>query len=318
VHWLDKLLSLQYKRYQRQKLSQSLNDDLESNLIIFRMKPMSRIFIALIMVVSACSREKTTKDIIDESLSLSLRQYSMMADVMKAKTDLLPRSVDLDGMLVTARSNWWTSGFLPGSLWYLYEYSNDPKMKDDAELFTKRVEKEKNNTGTHDLGFMLYCSFGNGLRLTREESYNEVLMTGAKSLSTRFRPEIGCIQSWGSNSKWQYPVIIDNMMNLELLMWAFKNSNDSSFYKIAVTHADTTMKNHFRQDYSSGDWLCRFASPAELHGHRRSGEHRGQAGNRHQATRLRNPDLRPNPSGRKFLGRFPDAVRWQAGIKGQD
>jgi hypothetical protein len=98
---------------------------------------------------------------------------------------------------------------------------------------------------------MLYCSFGNGLRLTREESYNEVLMTGAKSLSTRFRPEIGCIQSWGSNSKWQYPVIIDNMMNLELLMWAFKNSNDSSFYKIAVTHADTTMKNHFRQDYSS-------------------------------------------------------------------
>jgi hypothetical protein len=212
---------------------------------------MSRIFIALLMVVSACSREKTTKDIIDESLSLSLRQYSMMADVMKAKTDLLPRSVDLDGMLVTARSNWWTSGFLPGSLWYLYEYSNDPKMKDDAELFTKRVEKEKNNTGTHDLGFMLYCSFGNGLRLTREESYNEVLMTGAKSLSTRFRPEIGCIQSWGSNSKWQYPVIIDNMMNLELLMWAFKNSNDSSFYKIAVTHADTTMKNHFRQDYSS-------------------------------------------------------------------
>ncbi len=215
------------------------------------MKRMTKILLALIMVISSCSQGKTTKDIIDESLSLSLRQYSMMADVMKDKPDLLPRSIDSDGMLVTARSNWWTSGFLPGSLWYLYEYSNDPKMKDDAVLITKRIEKEKNNTGTHDLGFMLYCSFGNGLRLAGDESYNEVLMSGAKSLSTRFRPDIGCIQSWGSNEKWQYPVIIDNMMNLELLMWAFKNSNDSSFYKIAVTHADTTMKNHYRPDYSS-------------------------------------------------------------------
>ena len=215
------------------------------------MKRMTRIFIALILTISACSQEKTTKDIIDESLALSLRQYSMMADVMKDKPDLLPRSIDSDGMLVTARSNWWTSGFLPGSLWYLYEYSTDPKMRDDAVLITKRIEREKNNTGTHDLGFMLYCSFGNGLRLTGEESYNEVLMTGARSLSTRFRPDIGCIQSWGSNEKWQYPVIIDNMMNLELLMWAFKYSKDSSFYKIAITHADTTIKNHYRQDYSS-------------------------------------------------------------------
>jgi uncharacterized protein YyaL (SSP411 family) len=98
---------------------------------------------------------------------------------------------------------------------------------------------------------MLYCSFGNGLRLTNEESYNEVLLTGARSLSTRFRPNIGCIQSWGSNEKWQCPVIIDNMMNLELLMWAFKKSNDSSFYHIAVSHADTTMKYHFRPDYSN-------------------------------------------------------------------
>jgi hypothetical protein len=98
---------------------------------------------------------------------------------------------------------------------------------------------------------MLYCSFGNGLRITGEDSYNEVLLTGAKSLSTRYRPNIGCIQSWGSNKKWQCPVIIDNMMNLELLMWAFKKSVDSSFYHIAVNHADTTMKYHFRPDYST-------------------------------------------------------------------
>jgi hypothetical protein len=98
---------------------------------------------------------------------------------------------------------------------------------------------------------MIYCSFGNGLRLTGEESYNEVILTAAKSLSTRFRPLNGCIQSWGSNNKWQCPVIIDNMMNLELLMWAFKKSGDSSFYKIAVSHSDTTIKNHYRADFSS-------------------------------------------------------------------
>jgi hypothetical protein len=98
---------------------------------------------------------------------------------------------------------------------------------------------------------MLYCSFGNGFRITGEESYKEVLLTGAKSLYTRFRPNIGCIQSWGSTKRWQCPVIIDNMMNLELLLWAFSQTGDSSFYNIAVTHADTTILNHFRPDYST-------------------------------------------------------------------
>jgi hypothetical protein len=174
-----------------------------------------------------------------------------MADVMKDKPDLLPRTIDTTSALIASPSDWWTSGFFPGSLWYLYEYSQDEKIKEAAIQMTSRVEKEKNNTGTHDLGFMLYCSFGNGFRITGEESYKEVLLTGAKSLSTRFRPNIGCIQSWGSTKRWQCPVIIDNMMNLELLLWAFSQTGDSSFYNIAVTHADTTILNHFRPDYST-------------------------------------------------------------------
>jgi unsaturated chondroitin disaccharide hydrolase len=201
--------------------------------------------------ISSCIKEKPIKTVIDESLAFSVSQYNLMTDVMKEKDDLLPRTVDTAGTLVASGSGWWTSGFFPGSLWYLYEYSRDEKVKDAAVQMTSRVEKEKSNTGTHDLGFMLYCSFGNGFRLTGKESYKEVLLTGAKSLSTRFRPDIGCIQSWGSNKKWQYPVIIDNMMNLELLMWAFNQSGDSSFYKIAVSHADTTIKNHFRNDFST-------------------------------------------------------------------
>jgi unsaturated chondroitin disaccharide hydrolase len=209
-------------------------------------------FIAGVILASgSCNKPATMEKVIDDALSLSVKQYTAMARVMEGKPDLLPRTIDTTGALVTAKSGWWTSGFFPGSLWLLYEYTGDDKLKEYAKEMTSRIEKEKFNKGTHDLGFMLYCSFGNGLRLTGEDSYNEVLLTGARSLSTRFRPNIGCIQSWNSSRKWQCPVIIDNMMNLEFLMWAFKKSGDSSFYKICVTHSDTTMKNHYRPDFSS-------------------------------------------------------------------
>jgi unsaturated chondroitin disaccharide hydrolase len=209
------------------------------------------LLISCLIVFSSCVKQKSIDKVIDEALALSLKQYTLMADAMKDKPDLLPRTLDATGNLITAKPAWWTSGFFPGSLWYLYEYSKDEKIKEYAIMMTAKVEKEKTNTGTHDLGFMLYCSFGNGIRLTGEEKYSEVLMTGAKSLSSRFRPRIGCIQSWNSTKEWQCPVIIDNMMNLELLMWAFKNSGDSTFCKICLSHSDTTMKNHFRPDYSS-------------------------------------------------------------------
>jgi len=203
------------------------------------------------VIFTSCVRERPLKKVIDESLAFSLKQYSLMADEMKDKPDLLPRTIDTSGVLIASNSGWWTSGFFPGSLWYLYEYSQNEKIREAAIQMTSRVEKEKNNTGTHDLGFMLYCSFGNGLRIAGDDSYSDVLLTGAKSLSTRFRRNVGCIQSWGSRKGWQCPVIIDNMMNLELLLWAFNNSGDSSFYNIALSHADTTIINHFRPDYST-------------------------------------------------------------------
>src|SRR3546814_16907833 len=114
------------------------------------------------------------------------------------------------------------------------------------------VEKEKDNKGTHCLGFMLYCSFGNAYRLMGDTSFRSVLLTGAESLISRFDPEVGCIRSWDHNrDKWQFPVIIDNMMNLEFLSWASKERGDNRFIDIALTHANTTMKNHFRPDHSS-------------------------------------------------------------------
>lgn len=167
-------------------------------------------------------------------------------------TDTLrfPRTTSPDGKLKTVPSNDWTSAFYSGNLWYMYDVTKDKKWEQAARRWTAGLEKEKYNTRTHDLGFMLYCSFGNGLRLTNDPAYKEILVQGAKSLSTRFNRKAGVIKSW-DHGKWQFPVIIDNMMNLEFLFWATKVTGDSSFYKIAVTHANTTMKNHFRADNSS-------------------------------------------------------------------
>ena len=129
-----------------------------------------------------------------------------------------------------------------------------PLMRGDdvKALQTALIEREKMNGGTHDMGFKVYCSFGNGYRLTGDVAYKDVLLQAAYTLTTRYKEGAGIIRSWDhSRDKWDCPVIIDNMMNLELLFWAFRTSGDSLFYNVAVNHARTTMKNHFRDDYSS-------------------------------------------------------------------
>lgn len=168
-----------------------------------------------------------------------------------------PQSTNPDGSPRNMKSNWWCSGFFGGSLWYLYEFNHDDKFKEAAHKWSMAVEKEQFNTGTHDLGFMLYCPFGNGYRLTQNESYKQIMLTGAKSLATRFNPKVGLIKSWNKfQNQYDYPVIIDNMMNLEFLFWAAKESGDKSLYDISVIHADNTLKNHFRADNSSYHVIC--------------------------------------------------------------
>jgi len=199
---------------------------------------------------SACSKEETMKSLIESRLTQAADSYVLMAESLLGEPDKLPRTFE-NGKLVTSNSGWWCSGFTPGVLWYLYQHTGDGKFLNYARNYTSRVTKEQFNTGTHDLGFMLYCSFGNGFRLTSDEEYRAVMLRGAESLITRFNPLIGCIQSWGSNAKWQFPVIIDNMMNLEFLMWAYKTTGDAKYRDICISHADRTIQNHFRPDYSS-------------------------------------------------------------------
>lgn len=168
----------------------------------------------------------------------------------KLKNDpKLPRTVE-DGQLKTVGPKDWTSGFFPGTIWYLYEFTGDAKWKDAATDYTKRLESIQNFRGNHDVGFMLFCSYGNALRLTPDPAYRAVLVQGARSLSTRYSPQVGLIRSWDFGD-WKYPVIIDNMMNLELLTWAAHQTGEVRFKDIAVSHANKTLANHFRPDASS-------------------------------------------------------------------
>lgn len=224
--------------------------------ILYTMQQLKKYLTILIMTGlsgSLFAQQKYKSDLlqtIDDALQKAVAQYQYLATTLPA--DSLPRTYyPLTKKSAFSESGWWTSGFYPGSLLYLYTYSHNPALKTEAEQKEKLLEKEQYNKGTHDLGFMMYCSFGNSEKIQTSEKTEEILMNSAKSLATRFNPKIGCIQSWNASKKWKFPVIIDNMMNLELLFEATKLSGDSTFYKIAVSHANQTMKNHFRSDYSS-------------------------------------------------------------------
>ena len=177
------------------------------------------------------------------------RQYHVL--MKNLPPDQFPKTFyPVTGKFEACKSDWWVSGFYPGTLLYLYQQTKDQGLYNEAERILKVLEKEKNNKTTHDLGFMMYCSFGLANQIKPKPAYKDILLTSAKSLASRFNPTVGCIESWDSKVP-DFLVIIDNMMNLELLFWATRATGDSSYYKIAVTHANTTLKNHFRTDFSS-------------------------------------------------------------------
>ena len=188
--------------------------------------------------------------LIQDNFSFAAKQYQYL----KANTpdSVMPRSyVAATNTSVTSDTKWWCSGFYPGTLWYLYAHTKDENIRKEAEKRLGILEKEKYYTGNHDLGFMIYCSFGTAYKYTNNPAYKDVVAIAAKSLSTRYRPTIKSIQSWNSSARLSCPVIIDNMMNLELLHWVSDHGGDPVYKEIAVTHANTTIENQFRPDNSS-------------------------------------------------------------------
>lgn len=212
-------------------------------------------FLTIVLLIATLSLQAQPKVNVEKEMEFAKAHYDLM---LKANTNTtrFPQSIKKNGTLDTRTSEWWCTGFFGGSLWYIYEYTKDDKWKKAAHKWTMAVEKEKHNTTTHDLGFMLFCPFGNGYRLTNNEKYKKIMLTGAESLSSRFSEKVGLVKSWDDWRKYNYTVIIDNMMNLDFLLWASKISGNKKYYDISITHADNTIKNHFRKDNSSYHVVC--------------------------------------------------------------
>jgi len=206
-------------------------------------------FAPFILQAQQVRPDKNLLQVVDNSLMLAAKQYRFMMQRLPA--DSFPVAFNpASGKMSIDGSSGWVTGFYPAGLLYLYEALGDTVLYHEALKKLKPLEKEQYNKNTHDLGFMIYCPFGNAWRIHPDPHYKDVIVTAARSLAGRFSERTASIRSWNSEPS-KFYVIIDNMMNLELLFAATKFTGDSSFYKIAVTHANTTIKNHYRPDYSS-------------------------------------------------------------------
>lgn len=232
---------------------------------IQRLSLKSLFFIGLLIFTVGCKNSKG-KDITaaEKAVSIDLNQQindceTQLEIAVPKLTDLTkhPRLIETNGTEwkeVTNNKLVWTSGFYPGILWYAYQVTGNERWKNEAIKRTEVFEEYKNITEHHDIGFMMFPAYGNGYEIGGKKEYKDVLLASAKSLASRFNPKVGTIRSWSNkmHPRWQQHItIIDNMLNLELLFWAAKHGGDSKYYDIAVKHAETTMKNHFRPDLTS-------------------------------------------------------------------
>lgn len=218
-------------------------------------KIISAILIIYTVIFSACNIQKISiegekKDNYNHVVQTAQLQLTQQVKIIKDSGKLLFPWTAYNGQIIYTPETGWTSGFFPGTLIYMYELSGDKKWLDYGVEFSEALDTIKYLTRHHDIGFIINSSFGNVLEHIDNNVYKGVIIQAAKSLSTRYRDVPGIIQSWNANKQWRCPVIIDNMMNLELMFKATVFSGDSSFHKMAVSHADVTLKNHFRKDGS--------------------------------------------------------------------
>lgn len=217
--------------------------------------------LAALGLLMACGGPKNGKVDVDSALTYCdmqvHRSLKLMANGDSIDYTMLPKNI-LQGQqhwnCIKADKAEWTGGFWPGVLWYDYEVTHNDSIRREAERFTESLGfLAKTPAYDHDLGFLVFCSYGNGYRLTGNSEYKKVVLAVADSLATLFNPTVGTILSWPRNVQvlGGHNTIMDNMINLEMLFWAARNGGDKFLYNVAVSHADRTMENQFRPDYSS-------------------------------------------------------------------
>ena len=207
--------------------------------------------LTLAILVSSCSGGAATEQSNPLNPDLILRSIAdrLNGAIQNEPKARLPRTVE-EGAVAFRSPKSWTSGFFPGMLWMMDTCDTIRNWSSRAMRYTERLEEVQYVTDHHDLGFMLYNSYGKGYAKTGSETYKEVLLNGANSLASRYDTLVGMTKSWDRPEKWQYPVIIDNMMNLEYFFWATKVTGDSLYYQMAYSHAMNTLKDHYRADNS--------------------------------------------------------------------
>lgn len=205
------------------------------------------VLVALMAALISCGDRDNLNEITDKVFARAAAQAVLM-DARLAE-GMSPRSFE-DGAAVDADMVWWCSGFYPGSLWYIYEYNGDENIHFLAEKHTHRLDDICSEDTSHDIGFQVNSSFGNAYRITGDESWLTVYEEACAKLAKRFLSSVGCTRSW-DHGEWDFPVIIDNMMNLELLLKGAQFFGADSLRQIALSHADVTMANHFREDFST-------------------------------------------------------------------
>lgn len=213
------------------------------------------------VILSSCAGEKTEKLDVDEALAYCDVQVHRALEKLekggKIDYSMQPRNILSDEKYWNCRKvskEEWTGGFWPGILWYDYEATQNDTIRMLAEKYTESLELfSRIPAYDHDLGFLVFCSYGNGYRLTHNPVYRDVILATADSLATLFNPKVGTILSWPRNVEMLggHNTIMDNMINLEMLFWAARNGGDRRLFDMAVSHADKTMENQFRPDYSS-------------------------------------------------------------------
>lgn len=220
-------------------------------------KIKSLVCIVFVLITISANASVIKKGTLNDSLLINNCVEKIKSTMVSLnEVDSLPRNI------YPGQKEWnkvgihdWTSGFWPGLLWYAYEASGDEDVKEYAQKFTEPLEGVLDvPVDNHDLGFMLYCSFGNGYRLTGNKVYHDFLLKAADSLATLYNPKVGTILSWPvmvEKMNWPHNTIIDNMINLELLFWASKNGGGKHLYDIAVEHAETSLKTLIRPDFTT-------------------------------------------------------------------
>ena len=206
------------------------------------MKRLLLLSIALTFTAFASGApEEPMRQVVERVFTLASGQAAYMDGLLAAEGEelLCPRTFR-DGRLVTSDIGWWCSGFYPGVLWLVYEHTGDGGVRALAEKHTLSLRALPDRRTDHDIGFQLMSSFGRMLKDTGDPACEPVLRKGAETLAARFVSAAGVIRSWDWG-EWNIPVIIDNMMNLELLM-------DYGDRTVAEKHALTTARNHFRED----------------------------------------------------------------------